>query len=90
MMATAKDHRASRSIREKLFALLLRLVPTERQRLLVLTIFSGGLCGLAAVAFHVGIDKASFLLIDRATTSKHQSTTRYSSRTALCCRTESR
>ena len=51
--------RASRTIREKLFALLLRLVPTERQRLLVLTILSGGLCGLAAVAFHVGIDKAS-------------------------------
>ena len=71
MMATAKDHRASRSIREKLFALLLRLVPTERQRLLVLTIFSGGLCGLAAVAFHVSIDKASFLLIDRAASAPH-------------------
>jgi len=47
-------------------ALVLRIMPTERQRLLALTILSGGLCGLAAVAFHVGIVKASALLIDRA------------------------
>jgi CIC family chloride channel protein len=73
MTALAKDHRASRSTREKLYALLLRLVPTERQRLLVLTILSGGLCGLAAVAFHVGIDKASALLIDRAASAPHHS-----------------
>ena len=53
--------------REKLAALVLRFVPTERQRLLALTILSGGLCGLAAVAFHVGIVRASRLLIDRAT-----------------------
>jgi CIC family chloride channel protein len=73
MMATAKDRVASRSIREKLFSLLLRLVPTERQRLLVLTILSGGLCGMVAVAFHVGIDKASLLLIDRAASAPHHS-----------------
>jgi CIC family chloride channel protein len=73
MMESVKDHVASRSIREQLFALLLRLVPTERQRLLVLTILSGGLCGLAAVAFHVGIDKASLLLIDRASSAPHHS-----------------
>ena len=42
-------------------ALLVRLTPTERQRLLVLTIVSGGLCGLAAVTFHVGIDAAQAL-----------------------------
>lgn len=47
-------------------AQLVRMVPTERQRLLALTILSGGLCGLAAVAFHVGIEKASALLINRA------------------------
>src|SRR5271169_4668757 len=69
MIESAKDQVASRSIREKLFALLLRLVPTERQRLLVLTILSGGLCGLVAVAFHVGIVKASALLIDRASSA---------------------
>jgi chloride channel protein, CIC family len=47
-------------------ALLVRLTPTERQRLLVLTIVSGGLCGLAAVTFHVGIDAAQALMINRA------------------------
>jgi CIC family chloride channel protein len=73
MMASAKDHRASRSIREQLYARLLRLVPTERQRLLALTVISGGLCGLAAVAFHVGIDKASALLIDRAASAPRHS-----------------
>ena len=73
MMTLAKGHRTPNSIREKLLALLLRLTPTERQRLLALTILSGGLCGLAAVAFHVGIDKASVLLIDRATSAPHHS-----------------
>ena len=56
----------SKPIRERLRSLLVRLTPTERQRLLVLTILSGALCGLAAVAFHVGISKAEMLLIDRA------------------------
>jgi CIC family chloride channel protein len=46
--------------------LLLRVSPTERQRLLALTVFSGGLCGLAAVAFHLGISTAEELLINRA------------------------
>jgi CIC family chloride channel protein len=54
------------SIREKLNLLLLRLTPTERQRLLLLTILSGGVCGLTAVCFHVGIGKAEDLLINRA------------------------
>jgi len=45
---------------------LLRISPTERQRLLALTVVSGGLCGLAAVAFHLGIGKAEHLLINRA------------------------
>jgi CIC family chloride channel protein len=54
------------SIRERLNLLFLRLTPTERQRLLLLTILSGGLCGLAAVCFHVGIGKAEDLLINRA------------------------
>jgi chloride channel protein, CIC family len=41
-------------------------MPTERQRLLVVTILSGGLCGLAAVAFHKSIFWLQALLIDRA------------------------
>ncbi|HZD33229.1 MAG TPA: chloride channel protein [Candidatus Angelobacter sp.] len=45
---------------------MVRLAPTERQRLMALTILSGGFCGLAAVAFHVGIVKASALMINRA------------------------
>ena len=53
-------------IRERLNLLFLRLTPTERQRLLLLTILSGGLCGLAAVCFHIGIGKAEDLVINRA------------------------
>ena len=34
---------------------LLRRMPSERQRLLAVTILAGGLCGLAAVAFHLSI-----------------------------------
>lgn len=54
------------AIRNQLSAFLLRVTPTERQRLLALTVVSGGLCGLAAVAFHKGIDWAESLLINRA------------------------
>jgi chloride channel protein, CIC family len=61
------------SVRNRLRSLLLRLTPTERQRLLVLTILSGGLCGLIAVSFHVGIDKAQALLINRALLSLYPS-----------------
>ena len=73
MTALATEQRSRKSIRDRLFALLLRLTPTERQRLLALTIVSGGLCGLAAVAFHIGINKASALLIDRAASAPHHS-----------------
>src|SRR5271157_4193623 len=65
-MAPEKQQSSSRPRRDQWTALVLRIMPTERQRLLALTIVSGGLCGLAAVAFHVGIVKASALLIDRA------------------------
>jgi CIC family chloride channel protein len=45
---------------------LARHAPNQRQRLLMLTILSGGLCGLAAVAFHKSIKLAESLLIDPA------------------------
>ena len=45
---------------------LLRRIPSERQRLLAVTILAGGLCGLAAVAFHLSIMGLEALLIDRA------------------------
>src|SRR5262245_60235427 len=46
--------------------LLLRVAPSERQRVFALTILVGVLCGLAAVAFHLTIRAAEGLLIDRA------------------------
>jgi CIC family chloride channel protein len=61
----------SRSVRQALQSLLLRVTPTERQRLLGLTILSGALCGLAAVSFHLGIDKAQTFLIGRALAAPH-------------------
>ena len=50
----------------RFYAWLLRRMPTERQRLLAVTILAGGLCGLAAVAFHLSIMGLEALLIDRA------------------------
>lgn len=44
----------------------LRFAPTESQRLFVLTIVIGGLCGLAAVAFHLAIATCETHLIERA------------------------
>lgn len=47
-------------------AWLLRRMPTERQRLLAVTILAGGLCGLVAVAFHRCIGWSEALLIESA------------------------
>jgi chloride channel protein, CIC family len=44
----------------------MRRVPDERQRLLAFTILAGGLCGLAAVAFHISVAAVEGMLIDRA------------------------
>lgn len=46
--------------------LLSRIAPTERQKVFALTIVSGALCGLVAVAFHLAIKLAESLLINRA------------------------
>jgi len=43
-----------------------RRMANERQRLLAVTILAGGLCGLAAVAFHLSIGWLEALLINRA------------------------
>src|SRR3984957_13163165 len=45
---------------------LKRCLPSERQRLLAITIVAGGLCGLVAVAFHLSCFRLYALLIDRA------------------------
>lgn len=43
----------------------MRISPSEPQRVLLLTILLGGVCGLVAVAFHIAIHGAQTLLIDR-------------------------
>lgn len=43
-----------------------RRLPNEQQRLLAITIVAGGLCGLAAVAFHLSIAWLEKLLINQA------------------------
>jgi CIC family chloride channel protein len=50
----------------KFLGWLMRRMPNERQRLLAVTILAGGLCGLAAVAFHLSIAWGETLFIDRA------------------------
>ena len=52
---------------------LARRMPNERQRLLAFTIVAGGVCGLAAVAFHLSIGMLQSLLIDRAVASSGHS-----------------
>jgi CIC family chloride channel protein len=54
---------------ERFYAWLLRRMPSERQRLLAVTILAGGLCGLAAVAFHISVWGLEALLIDHANTA---------------------
>ena len=53
----------------RFYAWLMRRMPSERQRVLAVTILAGGLCGLAAVAFHLSIMGLETLLIDRANTA---------------------
>ena len=55
-----------RAINLAALRLFLRLAPSERQRVFVLTIVIGALCGLAAVAFHLAIQAAEGALIERA------------------------
>ncbi len=54
----------------RFFAWLGRRLPNERQRLLAITILAGGICGLAAVAFHISVAHLYGLLIDRAASAK--------------------
>lgn len=50
-------------------AWLMRRMPTERQRLLAFTILAGGLCGLAAVAFHICCGIVESWFINNATSA---------------------
>jgi CIC family chloride channel protein len=72
MLLTSDGRQKSRywigfqGISSHFYAWLLRRMPSEQQRLLAVTILAGGLCGLAAVAFHLSILWAETLFIDRA------------------------
>jgi CIC family chloride channel protein len=57
----------------RFLAWVVRRMPNERQRLLAFTILAGGLCGLAAVAFHLSIGWGEALMIDRANAAPGQS-----------------
>jgi CIC family chloride channel protein len=50
----------------RILAWFIRRLPNEQQRLLALTVVAGGLCGLAAVAFHLSIGWLETLFIDHA------------------------
>ena len=54
------------SLWPRFLAWVIGRLPNERQRLLAFTILAGGLCGLAAVAFHLSIGWLEILLINRA------------------------
>jgi len=54
------------SLWPRFLAWLIRRLPNEQKRLLAITILAGGLCGLAAVAFHLSIGWLERLLINRA------------------------
>lgn len=51
---------------ERAWDLVLARLGGERRRLLAVTILAGGMCGLAAVAFHMMIGWCESLMIDRA------------------------
>ncbi|MGI8470006.1 MAG: chloride channel protein [Pyrinomonadaceae bacterium] len=55
-----------RKLKLKLLEISLRLIPKESQRVFILTLVVGAICGLAAVAFHLSILKVESLLIDNA------------------------
>jgi chloride channel protein, CIC family len=57
---------ATRPFGVRLLRRFLRLAPNEKNRLFVLTVVIGGVCGLAAVAFHGAIQLASELLLERS------------------------
>ena len=66
LSARVPRHARWRAINLAALRLFLRLAPSERQRVFVLTIVIGALCGLAAVAFHLAIQAAEGAWIDRA------------------------
>lgn len=57
---------AYRGAAEALLRGSIRALPSEQNRVFALTVIIGGVCGFAAVLFHLGIRTAEALMIDRA------------------------
>lgn len=57
----------------KLLSLSIRFIPKEQQRVFILTLIIGLVCGLAAVAFHLAILKSEDLLINSVLQSTNSS-----------------
>ena len=57
----------------KMLGVSIRLIPKESQRVFILTLIIGLICGLAAVAFHLAILKSESLLIDSVLNSVEKS-----------------
>jgi CIC family chloride channel protein len=55
-----------RKLKSKILEFFLRFIPKESQRVFILTLVVGAICGLAAVGFHLAIIKAESILIDNA------------------------
>ena len=69
----AEGFRALQAVRNRLRGAELRPSRIERQRLFALTVAIGGICGLAAVGFHMLIDLISGVAIDRAVSAPRYS-----------------
>jgi CIC family chloride channel protein len=54
------------AVGDRVLQALLKRMPAEQQRLLFLTLVIGGVCGLAAVLFHLAIGAAEGVMINRA------------------------
>lgn len=57
----------------KLLRIYNKAIPSENQRLFVLTLIIGAVCGLAAVAFHLAIKLLGGFLVDRALATSYPS-----------------
>ncbi|HEY1015783.1 MAG TPA: chloride channel protein [Herpetosiphonaceae bacterium] len=60
------DNQQPPTIRQAALRWFMQRLPSEPQRVFALTLLLGALCGLAAVAFHLAIQAAEHVLIDRA------------------------
>ncbi len=58
------------ALKIKILSLSIRFIPKEQQRVFLLTLIIGVICGLAAVAFHLIILQSEYLFIDSVLSSQ--------------------